>query len=166
MTTSVSGMAGLLRDTKDVTFQDSGDPGRWTTMCGDQKQTELIALTVVQWPFTAQGWKTSIRSFSLHEVERLKNRFQRSAKIFKLTFTLKLTQTWRKRVQSFESCFSKHVEFRTMIQHAAGQTQEVWNVKKKIHSFGVLLTGWGFICGFFRGSGMSFVCPFNTNICF
>lgn len=57
-------------------------------MCGDQKQTELIALTVVQWPFTAQGWKTSIRSLSLHEIERLKNRFQRFAKIFKLTCTV------------------------------------------------------------------------------
>lgn len=34
-----------------------------------KKQTELIAITVVQWPFTAQGWKTSIRSFSLHEAK-------------------------------------------------------------------------------------------------
>lgn len=43
-------------------------------------------------------------------------------------------------------------------KHAAEQRQWVWKVKKKnpknhkkIHRLGALLTGWGFICGFFSG---------------
>lgn len=61
--------------------------------------------------------------------ERLKNQFQTFYEYLNWPFKLKLIEAW-KIEGCFFSVFSEHGEFRTMIQHPAGQRRWVWNSKK------------------------------------
>lgn len=91
-----------------------------------KKQTEIIAVTVVQWPFTAQGWKTSIRSFSLHEA-KTEEPVPKICKNIHIDIPIEELKKEGSviRIPFFQTCGAQDTK------HVAGQRQWVWNGKKK-----------------------------------